>query len=165
MAYNNRGDAYFKKGAPDKALADFNRAIRLNPKEELYRANKKITVDAINNARNAKKQEAENIRNTVDYYVSGGSEKYKSGDYGNAIVDWYKAISIDGNLEPKLIPSIAKAYERRGTQRAEAGDYGEALKDYDEALKLLPGNKSIIKARIQAKKTCRIRQKSRRRWK
>jgi hypothetical protein len=32
MAYNNRGVAYRAKGEGDRAIADFNKAIELNPK-------------------------------------------------------------------------------------------------------------------------------------
>jgi tetratricopeptide (TPR) repeat protein len=37
VAYNNRGDAYYKKGDYDRAIQDFSEAIRLSPSFGYYR--------------------------------------------------------------------------------------------------------------------------------
>ena len=45
VAYNNRGIAYAAKGDLDRAIADFNEAIRLDPKDATAYTNRGLTYE------------------------------------------------------------------------------------------------------------------------
>ena len=56
-AYNNRGVAYYKKGDYDRAIADYNEALRLDPKD----------ASAYNNRGSAYAGEGDHDRAIADY--------------------------------------------------------------------------------------------------
>ena len=134
-AYNNRGIAYGSKGDYDRAIADYNEAIRLDPK---------ITPSPTTTAALA---------------YNG------KGDYDRAIADYNEAIRLDpkyaaaynnrgnrlqqqGRLRPRhrrlqrgdparseirRLPTTTAAIAYHGK-----GDYDRAIADYDEAIRLNP---------------------------
>jgi tetratricopeptide (TPR) repeat protein len=50
LPYNDRGRAYFKKREYDRAIADYDAAIRLKPDYDLALGNRKQAVQARRNA-------------------------------------------------------------------------------------------------------------------
>jgi tetratricopeptide (TPR) repeat protein len=132
-AYNNRGNAYKSKGEYDRAISDYDQAIRLNPKLA-------IAYHGRGNAYNSK---GDYDRAIADYnrtirldpkfanaYV-GRSDVYNhKGDHDRAIADANEAIRLD--------PKNAEAYNNRGEAYESRNDPDRALPDFEQALKLNP---------------------------
>ena len=96
-AYNNRGNAYGKKGQYDQAIKDFNRAIELKPDY----------VEAYINRGNAYNEEGEYEQAIKDYskaielepdaadaYYNLGVAYYKKGQYERAKEDFQRACEL-----------------------------------------------------------------------
>lgn len=66
----------------------------------------------------------------AEEYLDKGIEKYQTGNYSAAIVDYNKAI--------KLNAGFAEAYFHRGNANDELGNHTEAIADYDRASELNP---------------------------
>jgi tetratricopeptide (TPR) repeat protein len=101
-AYNDRGNAYYNKGEYDRAIADLNEAIRLDPN----------FVWAYNNRGNAYYNKGDIDRAIADYseamrldpnyawaYGSRGLAYKNKSPKNQAIQDWEKAIQLDPNYQ------------------------------------------------------------------
>ncbi len=135
IAYNNRGAAYANKGAYDRAIQDFDQAIRLNPGYAF----------AYNNRGDAYRIEGRYDRAIEDYdqvirldpqfalpYDNRGDAYAKMGAYDRAIQDFDRAI--------RLAPGDPIAYEYlallRATGPRHLRDGGEAVRLARKALAL-----------------------------
>ena len=65
---------------------------------------------------------------SAETYLYRGNDKYKSGDYKRAIVNYTQAI--------RLKPDYADAYYNRGIAKDDLGQYVAAIADYDTAIRL-----------------------------
>ncbi len=144
--YFDNGSAKYKKGDLKGAIADFNKAIELDPKN----------ANTYNNRGNAKyelKQYDEAIKDydkaielNPDFalaYYNRGAAKYDLKQYGEAIKDYGKAI--------KLNPKFAKAYYSRGLVKAVLKQHKEAIADYDKSIELDPKDARAYMNRGNAK--------------
>jgi Flp pilus assembly protein TadD len=131
VAYNNRGSAYGKKGENDRAIADYNEALRLNPK----------LASAYNNRGLAYSKKGENDRAIADHnealrldpkfasaYNNRGLAYSEKGENDRAIADYNEAL--------RLNPKNAVAYNNRGFAYWRKGENDRAIADYNEALRL-----------------------------
>ena len=113
----NRGDAYYDKGDYDRAIADYNEAIQLDPK----------LAFAWNHRGNAYYVKGDYDRAIADYneairvdpkraaaWSNRGNAYYVKGDYDRAIADYNEAIQLD--------PKYALAYYGRGLAKERKGD-------------------------------------------
>jgi tetratricopeptide (TPR) repeat protein len=142
-AYSNRGVKWVTKGDIDRAIADFNEAIRLEPKLDV----------AYRNRGNAWSAKGDNDRAIADYnevillnskdalaYISRGNAYLAKKDHGRAITDYTEAIRLD--------PKLDVAYNNRCWARAvTGGDLLQALGDCDQALRLEPIEASYMDTR------------------
>ena len=147
IAYYNRGNAKDDKGDLDGAIADYNRAIELDPKLAI----------AYNNRGNAEKAKGDLSGAIADYnraieldpkhasaYYNRGNVKDARGDLDGAIADFNLAIELD--------PKDADAYTNRGRCKEAKGDLDTAIADYNRAIELDPKFAIAYNNRGNAKK-------------
>jgi tetratricopeptide (TPR) repeat protein len=131
-AYNNRGDAYYKKGDYDRAIPDFSEAIRLSPSFGYYRE-RGIAYIGKGDYDQAIQDFSKAIRlnpNDAFSYVYRGEAYDHKRDYDSAIQDFNEAI--------RLSSKNSRAYGSRGQAYREKDDYDRAIDDYSEAIRLNP---------------------------
>ena len=129
----NRGIEKAKNGDLDGAIADFNRAIKADPKNDAPYYNRA-------QARRLKKDAAGAV---ADYtkaielgstnpaaYNNRGNARSENNDRDGAIADYTRAI--------ELKPDYARAYYNRGMLKKEKGDAAGAAADFKRAQKLDP---------------------------
>ena len=147
-AYDRRGTAKMQAGNRDGAVADFSKAIELDPQ----------LAGAFFQKAGAKGQQAVDNRMALDDYrrLTGldsgyvfafdnrGLMKYIGGDYRGAIADFSAAIVID--------PENPLPYKHRGYARHDLRDYDGAISDYSKALELDPKAGDVYRNRALARK-------------
>lgn len=134
-AYNNRGDYYYQKKEYEKAAADFNAALKLNP--DYARAYRNLAKVERESGRPAAAVESLSRAITLspkaaDVYVSRGDLYYKAGLYDKALADADKALSLEKDY--------FKAHLNRSAALNALGRYAESLAASDRALALEPKN-------------------------
>jgi tetratricopeptide (TPR) repeat protein len=166
-AYNNRGLAWRAKGDTDRAIADYNEAIRLDPKVAPPFNNCGLAWRAKGDLERAMADYNEAIRIDPKYappYINRGKARGDNGELDRAIADYDEAIRVDpkfalsyynrgktwsdkGELDRaiadyneaiRLDPNFAVAYNNRGDTRFEKGDLERAIADYNEAIRIDP---------------------------
>ena len=178
-AFFNRGLSYKNKGQYDRAIEDYDQAIKLNPHY----------TDAFNNRGVAYKNKGQYDRAIQDYdqaiklnpnfvfaFSNRGVAYGKKGQYDRAIEDYDQAIKLNPNYAEsfnnrgiaytdkgqydraiqdfdqaiKLNPNYALAFYNRGIAYGKKGQYDRAIQDYDQAIKLNPNDADAIKQRADA---------------
>ena len=133
IAYYSRGLAYYDKGDDDRAIAEYNEAIRLDPKFAYAYSSRGLAYDHKGDLDRASPDYNEAIRLDPKYaqaYFNRGNAYYQKGDDDRAIADYNEAI--------RLTPKYAYAYNNRGTAYDHKGDADRAIADYNEAIRLDP---------------------------
>ena len=141
IIYNNRGNAYNRKGDHDHAIQDFSEAIRLNPNYGYYR-NRGIDYYEKGDYERAIQDFNEAIHlspNDTFAYVSRGDAYSNKRDYDRAIQDFNEAIRLNPNYE--------RAYYGRGLAYNMKDDYDRAIPDFNEAIRLNPNDTSAYYSR------------------
>lgn len=142
--YNARGFSYHMKGQYDRAITDYDEAIKRDPKGAMY-----------SNRGNAWLEKGEYARSLADHdrairLMTGDAAGYLNrartfrakGDYDRALADYDQAIK----LEPKFV----NPYVGRGLTWRLKGDLDRALAEYDRALRIDPKNVGALASRGQA---------------
>jgi tetratricopeptide (TPR) repeat protein len=117
-AYEQRGVAWCCKHDFDKAIRDFDEAIRLSSIAK---------ADEVHDQDNEHRLEGFRRSKAEVYYWRGKSWAGK-WDYDKAMPDFDHAIRLD--------PNVAEFYFGRGDICSEQQDYVEAISDYNEAIRL-----------------------------
>jgi protein O-mannosyl-transferase len=132
--YNKRGIFYHILGQYQRAIEDYNEAIRLKPhKAEPYYYNRGTVYYKLAQYQRAVEDYDKAISLKPDYadaYSNRGTVYYKLGQYQHAIEDCNEAI--------RLKPHKAEPYNNRGTVYYKLGQYQRAVEDYDKAISLKP---------------------------
>ncbi len=135
ITFSNRGNAWRSKGENDRAMADYNEAIRLNPQNSIAYTNRGIAWRGNSASDRAIADYTEAVRldpkNAIAYY-NRGIERRGKGDNDRAIADYTEAI--------RLNPKNSIAYINRGIAWRGKGENGRAIADYTEAIRLDPQN-------------------------
>jgi tetratricopeptide (TPR) repeat protein len=133
--YFCRANAYTKLGKLTEAMADYSRAIELEPKLALAWANRgylyillRRWTDAVADCSRSIELEAAN----ASAWHSRGAAREKLGQYEKALADYSKALQID--------PRFTPAWIDRGNLRARRGLAVEAVTDLTRAIELEPKN-------------------------
>jgi tetratricopeptide (TPR) repeat protein len=130
-SYVNLGDAAFVKSDFDKAISDYNEAIRLNPKNATAYLPRGIAYVMKMDLDMAIADFSESIRlnseNATTYFERGSIYDAK-GEYDNAIKDFNEALQID--------PKNIKALLKRGSAYSKEKELDKAINDYNQVLQL-----------------------------
>jgi protein O-mannosyl-transferase len=131
LAHNGRGVAYYKLGQNQKAIEDYNEAIRLNPYDDAYH-NRGTAYAKISLYQKAIEDynEAIRLKPRADTYHNRGFIYYKLGQHKRAIEDFSHAILMK--------PDSVMDYNHRGNAYSELGQYQKAIEDYKKAIHLKP---------------------------
>jgi lipoprotein NlpI len=117
----------------DRAMQEFNEAIRLNPNGAEAHAGRGAIYIIKRDTDHAMQDFNEAIRlnpNDAVAYTGRGLAYAANGDTDRAIRDFNEAI--------RLNPGNANAYTGRGNASAAKGDSDRAMQDYNEAIRLSP---------------------------
>jgi tetratricopeptide (TPR) repeat protein len=133
VVLNGRGVAYDIKDELDKAIADFNVAIRINPNYGEAYVNRGLGW--------AKKRDYD--RAIADFTAAITDEKYAFLAFNNranvhAIRGHYEQAIEDYTSAIRAKPDYADAYYGRANTYNELGDLGKAIKDLDAAIRTRP---------------------------
>jgi lipoprotein NlpI len=133
FAFYKRANAYYEKGEYDRAIEDYDQAIRLNPKHPDAFSNRGVAYARKGDYDRAIENYNEAIRLNPKHagalYGRGNAYRRK-GDYDRAIENYDEAI--------QLSPKHANAFSNRGVAYARKRDYDRAIENYDEAIRLNP---------------------------
>ncbi len=133
IAANLRGITYRDRGDNDRALADFNRSVRLDPTYAVPHNNLGSLFRGRGNLERAINEYTQAIALNPKYafaYSNRGHARLDRRDTDRALADCEAAI--------ELAPNAAHGYGCRGSAHGVAGDDDRALADCDTALKLEP---------------------------
>ena len=133
IVYVNRGNAYMLKGDYDRALTDFNDAIKLQPNHGAAYLNRAVVYFTKQDYDRALVDHNKTIKLQPDFglaYLKRGIFYHFKGDSDRALADLNEAI--------RLQPNSALFYQNRGEVYASRGDYDRAIADFSQAIKLEP---------------------------
>src|SRR5262245_24420676 len=126
--FNSRGLAYRAKGDFDQAVADFDEAIRLEPKgAAAFLNNRGLARHSMNDYDGAIAGFDEVIRLAPNYalaYYNRANAYRVKGDNDRAISDYTDTIRLE--------PNFVTAYYNRGVTYRAKGDSDRAIADYTE---------------------------------
>ena len=120
------------------AGADFDQALKLDPKLAVVFANRGAAWKSKNNLDRAIKDYDEAVRldpRNAAFLANRGDLWQEKGDFARAIKDYDEALRLD----PRRVAALAG----RAAARKEKGDYESAIKDFDAALRLDPMDASL----------------------
>jgi tetratricopeptide (TPR) repeat protein len=144
ITYAERGNLYRQRNEYNNALADFTRAIELNPGRHWAIANRGFTyllVDQYGKALTDLTKAIE-LNPKYDWAIANRGATYRlMGRYNDALTDFTKAIE----LNPKYDWAIAN----RGETYRLMGRYNDALTDFTKAIELNPKYDWAIASRGQ----------------
>jgi tetratricopeptide (TPR) repeat protein len=142
MIYVNRGSAYGDKQDYARAIADYSKALQLNPNyADAYYSRGTVYLRMNDNDR-AIGDISQTLRlnpNHAYAYFNRGLAYQNKADYTRAIADYDQAV--------RLNPALGDAYQHaavalngRGDAYLKAGDYDRAIADYNRSIQLQPNS-------------------------
>ena len=128
-----RSGAYNVLGEYEKAIADDNEAIRLDPKFAIAYYHRGYAYQSLGEYEKAIADDTEAIRLDPKFAIPYNDRGYayqSLSEYEKAIADYNEAIRLD--------PKYAIAYSNRGSAYHLLSEYEKAIADYTEAIRLDP---------------------------
>lgn len=144
LVHSEDGQAYSKNGDYDKAIEEFNEAIRLNPGLAAAHYNRGEIYFQRGDYAQAIRDFTRTIDLSPDYtfaYYSRGVANEKIGDIEEAILDFTNTV--------RLKPSYAPAYNDRARAFYGLGHLREALRDSELAISVAPDTPSYLATHSQ----------------
>ena len=144
--YYNRGIVKSKLGQKQAAIADYDRAIAINPnfiKAHINRGNTKSELGQKQAAIIDYDRAIAINPKYADAYYNRGNAKYELGQKQAAIIDYDQAIAVN--------PKHDSAYFNRGIVKSELGQKQAAIADYDRAIVINPNYDNAYVNRGNAK--------------
>jgi tetratricopeptide (TPR) repeat protein len=133
FACDMRGNDWYSKNEYDKAIGEFNDAIRLDPTyTDAYDDRGLVWCDKREYGKAIAEYNQALAINPDDANACNrrGIVWMRKGEYDKAVADFSEAIRIASNY--------ADAYKNRGAVWKMRGEYGKAISDYNQALALNP---------------------------
>jgi len=133
-AYNNRGAVYAGLRQYDRALADYDRALAIDPDFSRALNNRGAAFQRIGDFEKARADFDRAVGldpKNADVYYNRGNLYMAMEDYKSAIRDYTAAVELN--------PLHREARNNRGNAYCRAGDYDSGLADYDFILSGNPG--------------------------
>ncbi len=143
--YTNRVFAYAKQGQYERAIADYNHALRIDPGDAITYNNRGTVYAETGDIEKAIQDYSAAIRLDPAYvspYNNRGTAFAETGDIEQAIQDYDAAIRLD--------LSDATAYTNRGVAYRYNGEISRAFQDFDTAIGLDPGYVAAYNSRGNA---------------
>jgi tetratricopeptide (TPR) repeat protein len=139
--YTYRGLAYRLKGDLDRALQDYNQAIKLDGKLAPAYTNRGVAFDRKGEYDRALQdyEQAIKLKPSPETYLDRGNAYLAKGQYDHAIDDFNQALKLKADFAP--------AYDNRCWARAVVGILKQALADCNQALRWMPGNVPTLESR------------------
>jgi tetratricopeptide (TPR) repeat protein len=142
FAYNSRGNAWRDKDDNERAIPDYDEAIRLNPTYAhpyLGRGNANRELGEFDRAL-ADYNEAIRLDPRDPYIYHGRANVWVDrGEFDRAIADETEALNLD--------PKYAESYSGRAIAWSRKGEFDRALRDHDEAIRLAPKEPRYLSSR------------------
>ena len=132
-SYSNRGHARVGKGDLEDALADFDKAIALDPTLADAYLNRAFLRERYSDPHGALRDFTKSIELTptrAEPYYHRGHALMMSGRLTEALRDFDAAIELD--------PTMLHSYQWRGTIRLDAGELDGVLADAEQLIALSP---------------------------
>jgi tetratricopeptide (TPR) repeat protein len=135
LAYNKRGDAYYRLGDYEQAQADSSQAILLNPEDANAYYDRGFALYELGKYKEAIADYTQTIKlnaqNAYAYYGRGLARTQVKDNKG-ALADFSKAIAIK--------PEYTEAYLQRGILRRHLRLRQAAIQDFDAIIKINPSD-------------------------
>jgi len=134
-AYVNRGHAFKNQGDRDRAIADYNKAILLDPQSRISYLQRSATYYDKGDFDRAIADASAAIRldpKDAAAYEMRGTAYDSEGNRELAIADYSEAIRLD--------PNVSRAYYNRGLAYHRKGGLDQAIADFTEAIRLDPND-------------------------
>ncbi|MCH8903160.1 MAG: tetratricopeptide repeat protein [Bacteroidetes bacterium] len=133
IAFNGRGEYYYKQNQFDKAMLDFNEALRLKPTYPEAHYNQGLVYHD-----EKKNEQAYNSYSTAILQKEDFAKAYNNRGTINKILGRIEEGLKDYNQAIALDPDFFEAYNNRGNLSSDLGKYDEALADYNLAIQINP---------------------------
>ncbi len=143
--FYDRAGAYYLKGDYDRAIQDYDQAIRLDPSFALAFSSRGLAYYKKGDYDRAIQDFDQAIRLNPDYalaFASRGEAYDKKGDRDRAMQDYDQAIQLD--------PNDSMTFNNRGCTYFTKGKYDRAIQDYVQAIRLDPSNSLAFGNRASA---------------
>lgn len=143
-AHNRLGESFADDGREDEALAEFEKAIGLEPTR--WRA---VHNRAVSLALTGKLEEAlDDLNRTIDLqngyanaWYNRGEIYYQLGKYQEALSDYSEAIQLE--------PEESSYHNARGHTYYRVGQFQDAFRDINQAIRLDPQNAAALANRAE----------------
>jgi tetratricopeptide (TPR) repeat protein len=146
----SRGNAYEWLGANQRALADYNEAIRLTPNDAEARGIRGDLLVTLDRPSDAVADLTEAIRKRpadIQAYSARGRAYLDLGQRDRARADFERVVRAPA--------TTGVGYENRANANASLGNYRAAAADFAVAKRLLPGDVGVLNNSAWVKATCR----------
>ena len=137
LAWNNRGITLANSGEPQKAVASFDKALRLKPDYAEAWSNRGIALISLGNYKKALSSFDRAIKFKADY-----AQAWNGRGLVLASLDQYQEALFAHNQALEIEPSDDEAWNNRGSALFNLDRQEEAIASYEQALEIQPNKDS-----------------------